>query len=220
MNTIWALVKSDHPHATLSNIFTFMWCLWKSRNDKLFQRKDTSPLQVFSAAQAIKKSLSLEMQAKEQGKSGFEISDQCKQDKGEIIQGTTVDRAKLSTPIKIFVDAAWKEQEQSTSTGTRKAGIGIFMQTQEEERKTQIRIYALYLEAQSTLHAEALAIKLASIILSRLKIQEAAILTDNLTLAKAAAARAPATQPGHWLIRGVLAECCYCLQHHTSFSCQ
>ena len=30
------LLSSDHPHASLTNIFTFMWCLWKVRNEKLF----------------------------------------------------------------------------------------------------------------------------------------------------------------------------------------
>lgn len=39
-------------------------------------------------------------------------------------------------------------------------------------------------------------------------LQEAAILTDNLSLAKAAAARSPMQEPGHWGIRGLLADFC------------
>ena len=39
-------------------------------------------------------------------------------------------------------------------------------------------------------------------------IHEAAILTDNLLLAKAAAARDPNSQPGYWIIRGLLTDFC------------
>ena len=50
---ISCILNSNHPHATLSNIFTFMWCRWKSRNDKLFQKKASSPIKVFYSTQAI-----------------------------------------------------------------------------------------------------------------------------------------------------------------------
>ena len=40
----------------------------------------------------------------------------------------------------------------------------------------------------------------------KLKVQIYA--TDNLSLAKAAAARSPRTDPGHWEARGLLAEFC------------
>ena len=60
------ILNSNHPHATLSNIFTFMWCMWKSRNDKLFQRKESSPLQFFYAAQAIANCILQEVEIQEQ----------------------------------------------------------------------------------------------------------------------------------------------------------
>jgi hypothetical protein len=38
--TVQSLLAMNHPHATMQNIFTFLWCLWKPRNDYLFNKKD------------------------------------------------------------------------------------------------------------------------------------------------------------------------------------
>jgi hypothetical protein len=40
------LLSINHPHANLLNVLTFMWCLWKSRNDYLFNREKTHPIQI------------------------------------------------------------------------------------------------------------------------------------------------------------------------------
>ena len=50
---IQSLLTSNQPQASINNIITFLWCIWKSRNDKLFGRKENSPLQVNHATQAI-----------------------------------------------------------------------------------------------------------------------------------------------------------------------
>lgn len=57
--SILAILNSTHPQASLINIMTFLWCIWKARNDKLFGRKDTSPMQVYQAMQAILKNQEL-----------------------------------------------------------------------------------------------------------------------------------------------------------------
>ena len=86
VNIISNLVNSNHPQATLSNIFSFMWCIRKSRNDNLFQRKDASPLQIFYAAHAITESLSLEVQSKMPGKIDHDKLEQSKHDEQKLEQ--------------------------------------------------------------------------------------------------------------------------------------
>lgn len=56
------LLNSNHPQASLINIMTFLWCIWKARNDALFARKNTTPRQVYQATQAILKNQELAFQ--------------------------------------------------------------------------------------------------------------------------------------------------------------
>lgn len=42
-----------HPYASLHNIFNFMWCIWKARNDFLFERKFSFPYQIKIAATSL-----------------------------------------------------------------------------------------------------------------------------------------------------------------------
>lgn len=57
------ILSSGHHFASLENVYTFMWCLWKARNDTLFGRKVHKPSQVFAATQAILQGAKLDDQA-------------------------------------------------------------------------------------------------------------------------------------------------------------
>ena len=46
-------LRIRHPYGSLPNIFTFLWCLWKARNDFLFDRAKSLPHQVQIAALAL-----------------------------------------------------------------------------------------------------------------------------------------------------------------------
>lgn len=64
---IHAFLNLGHPQASLINIITFLWCLWKARNDMLFSRKETKPTQVHQAMQAILKNQELVLQSDLEG---------------------------------------------------------------------------------------------------------------------------------------------------------
>jgi hypothetical protein len=55
-----ALLSSDHPQMNTTNLYTFLWCLWKARNDTLFGRKIRNPTQVFAAFNAVLQGSNLE----------------------------------------------------------------------------------------------------------------------------------------------------------------
>jgi hypothetical protein len=54
------LLNSAHPEININSLYTFLWCLWKARNDTLFGRKFCKPLQVYPAANAIMQGSRLE----------------------------------------------------------------------------------------------------------------------------------------------------------------
>ena len=53
LSIILSLLNMNHPHASISNILNFMWCIWKARNDKLFDRRNSQPHHVHTAAKAL-----------------------------------------------------------------------------------------------------------------------------------------------------------------------
>jgi hypothetical protein len=57
---IQTLLNSGHPQIDLNSLYTFLWCLWKSRNNALFAKKYCRPSQVFAAANAIIQATKLE----------------------------------------------------------------------------------------------------------------------------------------------------------------
>lgn len=98
---ILSLANSGHPHASLNNIFTFLWCLWKSRNNKLFQRKEQSPMQVSCAAQAISHCLSLEELSQGRCKDNTQAGNKT-QSLLQPKQGSTIDIKKIVCREQFF----------------------------------------------------------------------------------------------------------------------
>jgi hypothetical protein len=122
-----------------------------------------------------------------------------------IQQGTmTPELAKLAGTV-YFVDAAWKPLQGQQAAP---AGIGIFIQNPGMTHCSSIYILAMSPLASSALQAEALGIHLAIKIAELLCTQQPVFLTDNKTLALAAATNDPDDAPGHWQIAPQLAAIC------------
>jgi hypothetical protein len=48
-----------HPNGSLQNILNFLWCLWKSRNDSLFNRKQGQPTKIHYMANALSQNMEM-----------------------------------------------------------------------------------------------------------------------------------------------------------------
>jgi hypothetical protein len=90
--TVLHLLALDHPHVSLTNIFTFLWCLWKMRNEKLLNNLNGQPNQVIIRTNALLNSL-------------------------QIHKAPTLPAETPPTPVELsysgpifFVDAAWKRR--------------------------------------------------------------------------------------------------------------
>jgi hypothetical protein len=102
-SVLLSLLSSGHPEVNLETIATFLWCLWKSRNDQLFGRKKSSPKQIAINTKALLQDLEVSSLTPRDN-SELRYSDRKLLPKpGEMVSGF-VDFAG----IKIFVDAAWK----------------------------------------------------------------------------------------------------------------
>jgi hypothetical protein len=48
-----SILNLNHPHVNLKNVLNFMRCIWKARNDLLFNKKDCHPTHIKHRAYAI-----------------------------------------------------------------------------------------------------------------------------------------------------------------------
>jgi hypothetical protein len=175
----------NHPNGSIENILTFMWCLWKARNNCLFNKKDNTPLQVHHMTNAIKQNLEL--------LDVMQDSVQVAQPKTGIQQELAYPGSTINTDLqikgsKIFSDATWRKINPSVAQGIERTGLGLYCQIAEQNREETIMIQASTIRPPSPLLAEAAALLLASKVPAQIQAKEVTFLTDNLTLAKAAAA--------------------------------
>jgi hypothetical protein len=80
------------------------------------------------------------------------------------------------------------------------------VQVEEQELPTEILIQAIHPQAEDPLHAEALAIQLASMIAKQLQFNQVHYFTDSLILANNIKAQDPVLQAADWRICHPLAD--------------
>jgi hypothetical protein len=177
----------NHPHATLPNILTFMWCIWKSRNEELFQRRSSEPYQISINANALSQNLELcdipklNMQGKEQPNNWPQPDTP--------LQGSTITTDKVISGAVVFCDASWKCRDIPGAAGLEATGIGVYIRADIEGKLCSLMIQASAMLASSAFHAEAMALLLAAALVRILNITRPSYLSDNQILAKVAATR-------------------------------
>nr|XP_051229148.1 uncharacterized protein LOC127346950 [Lolium perenne] len=103
-------------------------------------------------------------------------------------QGSTISSDLRIQGSKIFSDATWRKINTPGAQGNPKTGLGVYCQFTRECREETVMIQASTIQPSSPILAEAAALLLASNIAAKIQEQGVTFLTDNLTLARAAAA--------------------------------
>jgi hypothetical protein len=199
-SVLLSLLSSSHPEANLESIGTFLWCLWKARNDHLFGRKKTAPEQISIHAKALLQdlevvSLTPKRNTPQRLLAGFQSTAE------QVLpnQGETVHDFCMFAGNKVFVDAAWK-----LSSGHMRArpGIGVYLMIPGEQGVvTDVFVSACSSPVVSVIQAEAQALLLAGHIVSSMMLSSPVFFTDNLNLARTAAAPGASSQASYWEIR-------------------
>jgi ribonuclease HI len=210
---IQALLTSQHPQINVTMLYTFLWCLWKARNNSLFCRKVSWPYQIYAAANAIIKGTNLE-DNNSTDLQGNENTQELKQTPHTIPHTLQADSF---TGNVIYCDAAWERQAGAQSGADKsRAGIGVIIHMQDNQHLQQLHVSALSPPASSPLQAETYGLLLATKLAEILQIQDPYFYTDSLVLASAAASPTVFKAPGHWENRSHLAA----IQASPSFHCK
>jgi hypothetical protein len=123
----------NHPNGNLENILTFMWCLWKSRNDNLFNGKNGHPTQIYLMANAIKQNLEM-LDNLQDNKGKNRIQDNALFHNQLPHQGLKAILLNLICRLQVqrfFSDAAWKTKKAPGMASKTSMGIGVYCQIQE-----------------------------------------------------------------------------------------
>lgn len=194
------LLSSNHPHISTINLYTFLWCLWKVRNDYLFNRKNIKPEQVFVVYNAVMQdtdtSLMKELHVHDSTWKGHHGQPEQLKLSTVLTSQSTID----FPGTQIYSDAAWSlEPGQAVA----KAGIGVFLQIN-GQHTDHLYISAVSPPVASALQAEAYGLLLAVKIAAQLHVQDPKFLTDSEVLASAVV-QPDITKAGPWAIRPILA---------------
>jgi hypothetical protein len=168
--TLSNFLNTHHPYGSIENIFTFLWCIWKARNDCLFNRKERQPTQILNMANAINHNLEMINVVQDAldkcfstGTNNKKKRQQEVQSLDNIEQGQSLKTDLIITGSKIYTDAAWKTKKIPGSQRNISTGLGIFCDLHRQSIEEKILIQASTLsQAPSPLHAEAMGLSIAA----------------------------------------------------------
>ena len=198
------LLNSCHPEINLPNLYTFLWCPWKVRNENLFAGKKSNPNQVYAMMKAILQGSRLVANTgceTHQGEAHQNLGS--KEHTNSVINLSHVQITNFSAGNLIYSDAAWEPKKDGDPNS---AGLGIVLMLHNYMHCKQIHIAASSPPVASPLQAEAFALLLAVKVADILDIQDPFFLTDSLVLVSAARATSIFKAAGHWQNRPILAE--------------
>jgi hypothetical protein len=190
------LLHSNHPSMSVNNLYTMLWCIWKARNDALFNRAKIHPKNVFAICSALLQDFQILV-------ASLQVQQQAEDHTSEQLQ---FGRLQHSIPfadkrVQIFSDAAWTP---SSDGQLQQAGLGIHIKLC-HHHASSIYVAALSPPVGSPLQAEAYGLLLAVKVAQALQLQDAFFLTDSQVLTSAARSNQYATE-GPWLIRATVSQ--------------
>ena len=198
------LVSMGHPYASLQNVLNFLWCIWKVRNDFLFERKRCLPYKVHIAAAHIDIALHEE--------SFLPSNNQiCAKNhlEAQVVpkQGQTLKSDMLINGTKIFSDAAFRSSKiLGLAQGEVKTYVGVYFCIPSPRREINIQVQASAPPTSTPIQAEAVALAYAAHLAASLSVQQPTFLTDCLSLASAVTSRKIIHSAAPWNIRKELAS--------------
>jgi hypothetical protein len=187
-----SLLTMNHPESNLNFIVTFLWCLWKARNDSLFGRKNSNPEQIAMRAKALLQDLEASSMIPPPQVSCRPTDPSCARSRD-----TVSDYLHVAGP-KLYVDAAWKTRPNQNMA---KAGLGVYLVFQDQGYTSDVLISVSLPAVSSPIQAEAQALLLVGNISSSLNLRDTVFFTDCSNLAKMAAAPGTSDQMMLWEIK-------------------
>jgi hypothetical protein len=182
-SAIQSLLWLNHPEINLTSIATFMWCIWKARNDELFCRKKHRPQQMEVQSNALLGNMETQPASNRQHEQEARPTNRRSTPPKS---GDSVSTDFYFAGPKLYVDAAWKLQRNQSETT---AGLGIYLTYKEQHAHTDVLILALKHEVPSPIQAGAHALLLAGRLAAALRLQEPSFFSDCANLVKAAAGK-------------------------------
>ena len=124
-----------------------------------------------------------------------------------LTQGQTINSDHIISGNKIYLDAAWRSRNIPGKQKGSSTGIGVYCLLKQGLLEEKILIQASpQVSAPSSLYAEAQGLNLAAQIAEKINIHEATFFTDNLILARAAAANRISNENVPWELREQIAN--------------